>query len=143
MQPNDFFLLGIDLIKDVETLEAAYNDSGNCQHQSVMQMLYNLNQVYGAEFQIDAFDHVSRYEPARRCVVSYIVSKKQQQVRIADLGVTLNLAEGEEIEAEMREKFVLTEVLDFVQNFGLRPVTIAVDNEMPYALLLFSGPRRP
>ena len=138
---NDHFLIGIDLIKDRAIIEPAYNDSKRLTERGVFEMLIALNEKFGGEFDLDSFEFNARFEPEYRRAASYLISKKKQSIPISYFDIELFLEEGEEIQAEIYQKFVLSEVLDFIQSFGLRLVKIEVDDEIPYALLLFSGPK--
>lgn len=136
MGDNDTFLLGVDLVKDPARLEAAYNDRAGCIERAMRRMLVNLNQQYGADFDINAFDHVSQYLPEHRRVVSFLIATRDQTVEIPKLDLTLNLQRGEKIEAEIREKFVIHQLLGDLLGHGLTPIRVMVDDERPYALIL-------
>ena len=138
---NDHFLIGIDLVKDRSIIEPAYNDSKGLTAKGVFEMLIALNEEFGGEFDLNSFQFDVRFEPEFRRAASYLISKKTQKIPISYFDIELSLEEGEEIQAEIYQKFVLSEVLEFIQSFGLRPVKIEVDDEIPYALLLFSGPK--
>ncbi len=136
MTELDSFLLGVDLVKSPEILETAYNDAEGSVRDAMLQMLVVLNKNYGANFVVNAFEHVCKFQPEQRAVISYLVSKRDQQVDIKGLNLCVNLQTGEWIEAEMREKFVLHELLADLSQFGFMPIQVTVDKEKPYALLL-------
>ncbi len=58
--PEDRFLLGTDLVKDRARLEAAYNDSAGVTAEFNKNVLAVLNRELGADFDLDAFEHVAR-----------------------------------------------------------------------------------
>ncbi|HVD38390.1 MAG TPA: L-histidine N(alpha)-methyltransferase, partial [Solirubrobacterales bacterium] len=60
--PEDRFLLGTDLIKDKARLEAAYNDSAGVTAEFNKNVLAVLNSQLGADFDLDAFEHVARFD---------------------------------------------------------------------------------
>ena len=66
MFPGDHFLLGTDLIKDTARLEAAYDDSEGVTAEFNKNVLEVLNRELGADFDLDAFEHVARYDAAAR-----------------------------------------------------------------------------
>lgn len=136
MTNTDHFLLGVDLIKPREVLERAYNDAAGCVRDAMLQMLTVLNRDYEADFDVEAFDHISRFDPGRRAVISFLVSRCDQRVRIDDLDLSLDLQTGECVEAEAREKFVLHELLAELAVHHFSPVRVMVDEANPYALLL-------
>ena len=61
--PEDRFLLGTDLVKDGAILEAAYNDSRGVTAEFNKNVLAVLNRELGADFDLDAFEHVARWDP--------------------------------------------------------------------------------
>ncbi len=66
MFPGDHFLLGTDLIKDRARLEAAYDDAEGVTAEFNKNVLEVLNRELGADFDLDAFEHVARYDARRR-----------------------------------------------------------------------------
>lgn len=136
MDDDDTFLIGLDLVKAPYVLEAAYNDGAGILRRTVFQMLVNLNRTYEAEFDLSLFDHVAKFEPEARRVASYLISKVNQRVPIKALGIEVDLAAGEPIEAEFYRKFVLQEFLDELEEYDFLPVRVVVDEKKPYALLV-------
>ena len=63
LDPDDRFLLGTDLVKDRATLEAAYNDSAGVTAEFNKNVLAVLNRELGADFDLDSFEHVARWDP--------------------------------------------------------------------------------
>ena len=59
MRPGDFFLLGTDLVKDPATLVAAYDDEAGVTAEFNKNVLAVLNAELGADFDLDAFEHVA------------------------------------------------------------------------------------
>jgi L-histidine N-alpha-methyltransferase len=59
---EDRFLLGTDLVKDRETLETAYNDPQGVTAEFNKNVLSVLNRELDADFEIDAFEHVARWD---------------------------------------------------------------------------------
>jgi len=141
LRVDDYFLIGIDLVKDRSIIEPAYNDSMGLTAQGVFEMLVALNEQFDAQFDLNSFEYEARFEPEFRRAASYLISKRRQSIPVRHFSTEIALEKGEEIQAEIYQKFVLSEVLEFIQSFGLRPVKIEVDDEIPYALLLFSGPK--
>ena len=62
MYPEDRFLLGTDLVKDVAVLEAAYNDSAGVTAEFNKNVLHVLNRELDANFVPDNFEHVAFFD---------------------------------------------------------------------------------
>ncbi len=57
--PDDYFLLGTDLVKDEARLVAAYDDAGGVTAEFNKNVLHVMNRELGADFDVDAFEHVA------------------------------------------------------------------------------------
>ena len=87
MDRDDFFLLGVDLRKDVAVLEAAYNDAEGVTAEFNRNMLRVLNRMLGADFDLDAFRHRAVYNADAHRIEMYLVSTRDQNVTIPGIGV--------------------------------------------------------
>ncbi|RJL30096.1 L-histidine N(alpha)-methyltransferase [Bailinhaonella thermotolerans] len=101
----DALLLGFDLVKDVPRIEAAYNDRYGVSAEFNRNLLHVINRELGADFDPARFAHVSTWDPEAECVLRALRSTGPQRVRVRDLDLTVDLAEGEEIRTEISDKF--------------------------------------
>ena len=67
-KPGDALLLGTDLKKDSATLELAYNDPTGVTAAFDKNLLGRINRELGGHFDLDAFEHVARYDARRGAV---------------------------------------------------------------------------
>jgi L-histidine N-alpha-methyltransferase len=107
MGPEDRFLLGTDLLKDVAVLEAAYNDSEGVTAAFNLNVLRVINRELGADFDLDAFEHVARFDRDRSWVELSLRARAEQRVRIPGADLELTVAGGEAIRTEVSTKFTL------------------------------------
>ncbi len=103
--PEDHFLLGTDLIKDRETLEAAYNDSAGVTAAFNLNVLEVLNGTLGANFDLDGFEHTAFWDDENLFIDIRLRSLRRQLVDIAELGMTVAFERGEEMRTEISTKF--------------------------------------
>jgi len=103
--PEDHFLLGTDLIKDRETLEAAYNDSAGVTAEFNLNVLAVLNERLGADFDLSAFEHAAFWDEENLFVDIRLRSLRRQLVEISELGLTVGFERSEEIRTEISTKF--------------------------------------
>jgi len=96
-------LIGVDLQKDRETLERAYNDAAGVTAEFNLNLLRRLNRELGASFDLDSFRHDAIYNSEHGRIEMYLVSQCAQQVRIGDR--VLSFTEGERILTEYSHKF--------------------------------------
>jgi L-histidine N-alpha-methyltransferase len=107
MGPTDRFLLGTDLLKDEAVLEAAYNDSEGVTAEFNLNMLRVINRELGADFELEAFEHLAAFDRASSWVEMRLRARSEQRVSIPGAGLELTVAAGESIRTEVSTKFTL------------------------------------
>ena len=105
MRPGDFFLLGTDLVKDPATLVAAYDDESGVTAEFNKNVLAVLNAELGADFDLDAFEHVAVWNADAEWIEMRLRSAMAQTVRLPGIGLTVEFADGEEMRTEVSAKF--------------------------------------
>lgn len=139
--PADHLLLGADLVKDVETLEAAYNDSAGVTAEFNRNVLSVINARLGADFDLSAFEHVAFFDREHEWIEMRLRSKRSQLVSIPRVGMNAWFAEGEELRTEISAKFTRERMAADLGAAGLRPLETYTDEEGLFALVL-AGPSR-
>jgi L-histidine N-alpha-methyltransferase len=119
LRPGDSLLLGTDLVKDVGRLEAAYNDSQGVTAAFNRNVLTVVNRRLGADFAVDRYEHVAFFDPAEEWIEMRLRSVTDQTVTIADLGLTVEFAAGEELRTEISAKFRRDRVAAELASAGL------------------------
>jgi L-histidine Nalpha-methyltransferase len=135
LQPNDRFLLGVDLRKDVGVLEAAYNDAAGVTAEFNRNVLRVLNAQLGADFDPAAFAHQAFYRASAHRIEMHLVARSAQQVVIPGIGV-VSVAAGESIRTEISCKYDRAEVESMLADAGLGLVEWRTDAEQRFALAL-------
>jgi L-histidine N-alpha-methyltransferase len=110
MRAGDFFLLGTDLVKDVPTLVAAYDDEAGVTAEFNKNVLAVLNAELGADFDREAFEHVAVWDAGAEWIEMRLRSLTAQQVHLPGIGLTVDFAAGEEMRTEVSAKFRRTGV---------------------------------
>jgi L-histidine Nalpha-methyltransferase len=103
--PGDFLLIGTDLEKDVGRLIAAYDDAAGVTSRFNRNVLSVLNNELNADFDIDAFQHVARWNDRERHVEMWLRSAKDQVVTVRGLDLSVYFEEDEEMLTEVSAKF--------------------------------------
>jgi L-histidine N-alpha-methyltransferase len=134
--PGDHLLLGTDLIKDRTRLEAAYNDSAGVTAEFNKNVLAVLNNQLGADFDLDAFEHVARYDEEAERMDIRLRSLADQDVRIDDLDLEIGFAEDEEMRTEISTKFTRERIESVYAGAGLELRGWFTDEAGDYALSL-------
>ena len=105
LRPGDAFLLGTDLVKDPSVLVAAYDDSAGVTAAFNKNVLAVLNTSLGADFDLDAFEHVALWDAAREWIEMRLRSVSPQEVHVPGIGLTVRFGAGEEMRTEVSAKF--------------------------------------
>lgn len=129
-------LLGLDLVKSTERLEAAYNDRAGVTVAFNRNILNVVNRQVDGDFDPLAFDHRARYSAERERIESSLVANRDQRVGLAGIDLTLDLAEGDAINTEISRKYTRVSAERILTAAGLRIVEWITDDEALYALAL-------
>ena len=105
LRPGDTFLLGTDLVKDPAVLVAAYDDSAGVTAAFNKNVLAVLNAELGADFDLDAFEHVALWDAEDEWIEMRLRSTAAQQVHVPGIGLVVSFAAGEEMRTEVSAKF--------------------------------------
>jgi L-histidine N-alpha-methyltransferase len=134
--PDDFLLLGTDLVKDVARLEAAYDDAAGVTAEFNKNVLHVMNRELGADFDVDAFEHVAVFDTEREWIEMRLRSTRDQTVWVRALELEVPFAAGEEMRTEVSAKFTHERVERELGAAGLELVEWWTDREGDFALSL-------
>jgi L-histidine Nalpha-methyltransferase len=104
MHDGDALLMGLDLEKSVEVLDAAYNDSAGVTAEFNLNILRVLNRELGADFDVDAFRHHAFYNQDKHRIEMHLVTRRPLLVNVPGAG-TFSFREGESVRTEISCKY--------------------------------------
>ncbi|HEV7919080.1 MAG TPA: L-histidine N(alpha)-methyltransferase [Solirubrobacterales bacterium] len=140
LQADDTLLIGIDLVKDPNELEAAYNDSQGVTADFNKNVLSAINSNLRGDFDLDAFGHVAFFDKDNSWIEMRLRSLTDQRVRIAALDMKLDFAHGDEISTEISRKFQRHAFERDLASAGLTLRGWFTDDDQRFALAL-AAPR--
>jgi dimethylhistidine N-methyltransferase len=120
LSEGDAHLLGADLKKDRETLEAAYNDALGVTAAFNLNVLARINRELGGEFDLRNFRHLAFYNEAAGRIEIYIESCTEQTVTIKQLDMQVQFAAGEQIHTENSYKYGLKDIEQLAEQTGFK-----------------------
>lgn len=120
LDPGDALLLGTDLVKDVDRLVRAYDDSAGVTARFNRNVLAVVNRELDADFDVEAFDHVARWNSVEERIEMWLRVQRPQRVAIRALDLTVDFAAGEELLTEVSCKFRTEGVARELAAAGLR-----------------------
>jgi L-histidine Nalpha-methyltransferase len=135
---GDYLLLGTDLVKDIDVLEAAYDDSQGVTAEFNRNVLHVLNRELDADFATELFEHVAFFDPDREWIEMRLRARRACRVCIAALDLEIEFARGEELRTEISAKFTRDRVRADFRACGLELAEWFTDDEGLFALSLAS-----
>lgn len=135
-RPGDALLLGVDLVKAPADLLAAYDDPLGVTRAFNLNLLSRINRELGGDFDLSAFAHEARWDPAAARVEMHLVSRRAQRVRVARADLEMTLREGESIRTEHSYKFTAPGVQALLTSCGFRVRAQWIDEPAGFALTL-------
>lgn len=131
--PGDSLLLGTDLLKPIPQLIDAYDDSLGVTAAFNLNLLARINRELDADFALDQFEHVARFNAQARSVEMHLRSKRTQTVTIGAAGFSVKFWAGETIWTESSHKYSKDEVCQMASDTGFRCDAQWIDREWPFA----------
>src|SRR3954462_12320285 len=136
LRPEDRLMLGTDLVKSPAILEAAYNDSAGITAAFNRNMLAVINRELGADFDLDAFEHVAFYDRQQEWIEMRLRALAPQVVRVPELDLTVHFAHREEMRTEISAKFTRERLAGDLEGAGLELEAMYRDPNGLFALAL-------
>ncbi|HEX9164209.1 MAG TPA: L-histidine N(alpha)-methyltransferase [Thermoanaerobaculia bacterium] len=136
LRPGDGFLLGVDLKKSKEILDAAYNDALGVTAAFNLNLLQRINRELGANFDLSAFAHRAHYDVARGRIEMHLASLREQSVLIGALELDIAFGEGEMIHTENSYKYDESDLLRLASDSGFEIVGQWIDSRRWFADVL-------
>ncbi|MBF0508991.1 MAG: L-histidine N(alpha)-methyltransferase [Deltaproteobacteria bacterium] len=119
LNPGDRFILGLDMVKPVEILEAAYNDSRNVTAEFNKNILRVVNRGLRAAFNPAGFDHAAFFNKSQERVEMHLRARRDMCVEIQDLNISVTLKKDETILTEICRKFSRDGAEKMIRDAGL------------------------
>ncbi|MFC8624541.1 L-histidine N(alpha)-methyltransferase [Streptomyces anulatus] len=136
LSPGDALLLGTDLVKDEETLVAAYDDAAGVTAAFNKNVLNVVNRELGADFPLDDFDHLAVWNPRDRWIEMRLRARRSLSVKIRELDLVVPFEAGEELRTEVSAKFRQEDVREELSAAGMRLTQWWTDSAGRFALSL-------
>ncbi len=135
--PGDLFLVGADLVKNVERMIAAYDDPTGVTAAFNLNLLGRINRELAAGFDLRSFVHEARWNPEYRRIEMHLLSCCDQTVVIPALDSAFRFQAGETIWTESSHKFQESELPRLAFENGFETLHLWTDREWPFAETLW------
>lgn len=127
-------IVGVDLVKRPEILEAAYADAQGVTAAFNLNLLARLNREASADFDLETFRHQAVWNAAASRVEMHLESLRMQEVRIA--GRAISFAPGETIHTENSHKFTIEGLSAMATAAGWQVAGVLTDPDALFAVAI-------
>jgi dimethylhistidine N-methyltransferase len=111
------FIVGVDMAKDADTLNAAYNDTSGITAAFNLNILARINRDLGGDIPLDAFAHEALWNPQEGRIEMWLRAKRSVGAHVA--GETITIVDGERIHTENSYKHTDARFQDLARRAGL------------------------
>ncbi|MEA2444822.1 MAG: L-histidine Nalpha-methyltransferase [Thermoleophilales bacterium] len=136
LRRDDRLLLGTDLVKDAAVLERAYDDSRGVTAAFNLNVLTVLNRELDANFDLDAWRHVARWNAEEQWIEMRLRAVRHQRVELPGAEIAVDFRAGDEIRTEISAKFTHERIMRELADAGLRVELLVTDPDGLFALSL-------
>jgi dimethylhistidine N-methyltransferase len=132
-------LIGADLKKDRQVLEAAYNDSANITAEFNLNLLERINRELGADFDLDQWRHQAIYNSSAGRIEMHLISETDQFVHLNEH--KFHFRRGEKIITEFSYKYTPDEFATLAAKAGFKYVRMWTDESRLFGVFYFARGR--
>jgi dimethylhistidine N-methyltransferase len=125
-------LLGIDLVKDSATLEAAYDDALGVTGAFNKNLLLNANSLMASDFNLRQWRHVALFNREQSRIEMHLEAK--QDLTVSWPGQQRGFKNGERILTEYSYKYTLASMTKLLQQAGFKNIKYWSDPQQWFAV---------
>ncbi len=125
-------ILGVDMLKPIEILEAAYDDPQGVTAAFNKNLLVRINKELGGNFDPGRFSHKAVFNPEDSRIEMHLESRIDQEVRID--GHRFNLRKQEWIHTENSHKYTLASIHKLIDRAGLACRSHWLDDQQRFSI---------
>lgn len=137
METGDHLLLGLDMVKDPQVLQKAYNDSQQLTAAFNKNILHVMNEIVDTRFDSSDFEHLAYYNEKEHRIEMHLKALRDRKIPINGHQQTLDIKKGDTIHTENSYKFT-SENIDRIGTFaGLKTRKVFTDEQKWFSLVLY------
>lgn len=138
MRRDDAILVGFDLQKDHEVLNAAYNDQAGVTAQFNLNILARINRELGGDFELERFSHRAFYNEAEGRIEMHLESDSPQEVALGKLNESFTFVKGETIHTESSYKYTPELIESIAGKSDLKVIRLFTDENKWFGVALLT-----
>ncbi|HXC53567.1 MAG TPA: ergothioneine biosynthesis protein EgtB [Candidatus Limnocylindrales bacterium] len=142
LSDGDRLLLGMDLVKDQATLEAAYNDAAGWSSKFTLNLFARMNRELGTSVDLSSLEHVARWNASKSRIDIHAKVLRPVTIDLEEWGRRFELEAGEMPLVEISRKFETGAMASVAARHGFEPIETFTDPDRLFALMLLRFRRR-
>ncbi len=137
LAPGDWVLIGLDQLKAIDRLIAAYDDDQGVTEAFIRNALTNINTTYDGDLDVGSFGYVPFWDGRQERIDMRLRAEEPMHARFEGLDLDLDLGAGEEIRVEISSKFRPERLAAELVDAGFDPSDgVFADDDDDFALVL-------
>jgi L-histidine Nalpha-methyltransferase len=136
LEPDDAFLVGIDLVKSPDVLLPAYDDAEGVTAAFNRNVLRVINRELDGDLPVDSFQHRAVWNDAAERIEMHLVAATDVRAHLAAIELPLEFRSGEHIVTEHSHKFRIEQVRRELADVGLGVDEVVTDRLDRFAVVL-------
>jgi len=120
-------LIGVDLVKEANILNAAYNDETGFTTRFNLNLLTRINNELSANFNVDTFRHHAFFNEEKNRIEMHLLSLQNQQVDIGEH--KFDFKKDQSILTEYSHKYTRSDFIALAEKAGFSSVECWVDDD--------------
>ena len=126
-------LIGVDLVKNITTLQAAYDDNLGVTGAFNVNILNHVNTLLDANFDLRQWRHIAFFNAELSRIEMHL--EAQTEIEVNWQNQSRHFFKGERIHTENSYKYTLENFLQLLTNVGFLPVKHWVDDNQWFAVI--------
>ncbi len=137
LRAGDGFVVGVDLVKDIDVLIAAYDDAAGVTAEFNLNLLHRINGELAGDIVIDNFAHKIIWNEVAQRIEMHLESLVDQVFTVT--GEAFTMAQGETIHTENSHKFKPEWIIADASTYGFALERQWIDEQCPFGVFLFKA----
>jgi L-histidine Nalpha-methyltransferase len=135
MNSGDGFLLGVDMLKNRDVLNRAYNDDKGVTADFNLNILKVSNQIAKTNFNIDDFEHLAFFNESKSRIEMHLKALHDVEIRSPYLLNSLTIKKGDTIHTENSNKYTLESIEHLLNTSNLSIKEVFTDRNNWFSVL--------
>ena len=137
MRAGDSLLVGFDMVKEIDILEAAYNDAHGITEAFNKNILSAINEIAETSFKPERFAHLAFYRQQEMRIEMHLEAMEDLEIQSPHFPRAIQIRKGETIHTENSHKFTGTLIREIADRSGLTIRNIFTDHQGWFSLVQF------